>query len=61
MLKEHIITILVQDYGLDYVLEVNDITHEQLVEYLIDNGKIDYDKFFEQEGQEQTEVQEQDS
>ncbi len=36
-----IITVLVEDIGMDRVLEDNDITEEDLMEHLINNGLID--------------------
>lgn len=51
--RNEVIKILSEDYGLEYVLEVNDITHEKLIEHLIEYGLIDYEKFFVYEREEQ--------
>lgn len=39
-------TILARDFGLEILLEQNDITEEKVVEILIELGLIDLDEYF---------------
>jgi len=38
--------VLVRDFGLELILEQNDLTEEQVVMFLISGGLIDLDEYF---------------
>ena len=39
-------TVLDQDYGLDLIMEQNELTSFDIICYLIENGDIDLDDYF---------------
>ena len=43
------IYILLEDYGMTRVLEENDLTEEEVMEILINSGKIDMELYFKED------------
>lgn len=48
MIKERV-KFLIDSFGLELLLEMNDIEQESILVYLIDEGLIDIEEYFEDE------------
>lgn len=44
---EHKIKLLLDSYGLEFLMQENDITEEFVLEFLIDEKKIDLEDYFD--------------